>query len=256
MISIIRILYLSLFFIISPSFAFASNLNTGTADSIRFVSPYNCMEKDKLQVSCIIGSFPENLNVVLLGEGTEVCKARTGQKIEYIHEVNEDVILSTRIHLTESCREQKAFDLGVVTRVSPHYKVLNIISSNNSALSITVDRTIRSKNVLQRMASLHWYYPKINNKPKILKYPHPAMKIFIAKYEVEGSDGPIVFMLPGKEFLLEEMCVRDMRAFKLNNRYFLFLDYTGCDCGVVGTSVYDIKSTGIERIFVDETWST
>ena len=221
--------------------------------NIAFSRPFNCAQNENKFEPCIIGLHPKGVQVMLLGSHSPPCKTQTGNQFKYFYEPNGNDIPSTRIS-PNFCRGL-SHDIAVVGNIEVKYEVLPITPYHESNISSNIDDRIRKRRIFKPSYKGDPYLPDPTIKPKIYKYPFPSLQILMAKYEIAKRVGQTVFVFPDKEIVLKEVCTDGMRAFKLNNRYFLFVDYLGCDSGIAGISIYEVKCSEIKRVYDDASFS-
>lgn len=225
---------------------------------------------------CLVGRFPSNQQVALVGEGGRQCQASTKAFVEVEGPV--DPIPATRLD-TRACGETKlafavlsqlkgALRVEPLQEISDKERIAALRKRASSSKLLRFDeRKYREDNPIplnderdewqNRLDYAKSFYDSFSRPPRVYRTSTNGGEAFLLRYvwSWAGSVGPVVLMTRDRIQLLEKQG-GSFITFALGQRQYLFLRWNRGEGGYIGSSIWEIDEQGGREVFSDASFAT
>ncbi len=231
--------------------------------------PWTRCGKDYKQF-CISGRHRPRLTVTLISKGYSVCKAKTGEAIKQLNEASGRTFDVTLLEDSKNnCRAREEYQLAVVGPDTIGIELVPIEIITDASEKGRIDRLVRNTHVFRAKHSSHreylsTFHPGPVDEPvlqKVLSFKAGNTSVLLAKYSpISSVSVPHYFGVSGDRVLAaipiwirEE---RNLKVFRMNEKYFLMMKGLGNVTGYVLELVYEVTPDGIEEVLTNSDWAT
>jgi hypothetical protein len=214
---------------------------------------------------CLLGKYDVGVSVSLLEvKGSRICTGRTSKTSS--QEWIDHQLTLTEISLSDKCGSPDLYSVAVLGSETGNYEILQLKEITDERLIRSLDAAVRQTTVLQSLrmkaqSSIPGEVSEIQNDlPKLFYYPNPKIPTLILGYDESGDEynisGPRIILFNSVPYPLTGWCSYPfMRAFRLNDGYYLESGSYCCGCGVTIKELFRIDSSGLIEVHSDSSLS-